>query len=190
MIQRFDRANNIPAGIFSGNLPKKNGSIGIIQNQRDFSAGEYKIISGNIINCEKFWGNLKDRGSIMGPRGSSKIEIGAPSDPLEARRMSLNERPEISRFARTSGSSDRGGDADGGKFGGLVQQHDRKFLCMCPTWGRSLREYFKDENKNAFVPGAERVPPISEFSTRLFLRSSMAAFMKGMCDGTEIHLKE
>ena len=49
---------------------------------------------------------------------------------------------------------------------------------------RMFREYFKDENKNAFVPGAERVPPISEFSTRLFLRSSMAAFMKGMCDGT------
>jgi hypothetical protein len=50
---------------------------------------------------------------------------------------------------------------------------------------RTFREYFKDENKNAYVPGAKRVPPISESSTRLLLRSSTTAFMKGMCDGTE-----
>ena len=73
--------------------------------------------------------------------------------------MSHDERPEISRFARLP-----------------VTEEETQMAANLETWFssmtensrapymRTFREYFKDENKNAYVPGAERVPPIRIFN--------------------------
>ncbi len=68
--------------------------------------------------------------------------------------MSHYERPKISRFVRLPVTEEETQMAANSEawFNSMTENSRAPYM-------RTFREYFKDENKNAYVPGAERVPP-------------------------------